>query len=816
MTAPWKKAVADFWHERTRTVLVVLAMALGISAFTTVLATRAILTRELDRGYLATNPASATLRLDAVDDDLVRAVLSGHGVSEAEARRVVSGRLRTPSGEWRGLRLFVVKDYASIRVSRLTREKGAWPPGKGEMLIERDAFQVARAKIGDRVTIRTARGPETELRVTGSVHDVGQAQARMENLVYGYITLDSLAELGEEPFLDQLQISVAKDRFDEAHVRAVAADVVKLAAGAGHAVKRVDVPTPGKHPHSDIMGVLLLAMAAFGLGVLALSGILVINLMTALMGAQIRQIGVMKTVGGTRAQIARIYFSQALFLGLGALVLAVPAGIAGSRMFCRSQSLLLNFDIESFAIPFWVFLLAAAVGILLPLSAAAWPVWKGSGVSIREALSDFGVSSRNFGETRFDRMISGAGGLTRPLLLAIRNSFRRRARLLLTVLTLGAGGLFFMSALNVRASMIHTLDRLFAARHFDLSVTLGALAPFEKVQRAVSKTVGIRQVEGWIVTEGTLPEVKGRAQRAASEPSTSSGGHGAGGHGPGLAGDRFAVLALPAPTPLLQFDVLEGRALRADDTNAVLINTALAAKGGTAVGKEVSLQLGHRPMPWRVVGVVREPFSPPVAYVRRGYLEELGGFSGMTNSLRLALDRTDPTSIARVKASLEQNLDREGVRSVGSLSNADGRFGFDQHMVMIYVALIVMSAAIGAVGALGLMTTMSLNVLERRREMGVLRAIGATPAAVWMLVVGEGCAVGLISWAASTFLAWPVSRGIGNLLVAFAFKSRLDFSFAPLGPAVWLAVSLLLGAVASFLPAWQGSRASVRESLEYE
>ncbi len=100
--------------------------------------------------------------------------------------------------------------------------------------------------------------------------------------------------------------------------------------------------------------------------------------------------------------------------------------------------------------------------------------------------------------------------------------------------------------------------------------------------------------------------------------------------------------------------------------------------------------------------------------------------------------------------------------------------------------------------------------------MGILRAIGATPTAVWMIVVGEGCAVGLISWAASTFLAWPVSRGIGNLLVAFAFKSRLDFSFAPLGPAVWLAVSLLLGAVASLLPAWQGSRASVRESLEYE
>ncbi|MDQ2869887.1 MAG: FtsX-like permease family protein, partial [Acidobacteriota bacterium] len=350
MTAPWRKAVRDFWQERTRTVLVILAIGVGIAGFATVLATYAILTRELDRGYLATNPPSATLRTDAVDDDVVRAVLSGHGVSDAEARRVVTGRVRAGS-EWRGLRLFVVKDYGAIRVGRLVREKGAWPPGKGEMLIERDAFSVARAKIGDSVRVKTARGREVALRVTGSVHDVGQAQARMENIVYGYITLDTLEDLGEEPFLDQLQILVASGRLDPAHIGSVAADVRNVVESRGHPVSRVEIPTPGKHPHADIMGLMLLAMAAFGLAVLVLSGILVVNLMAALMGAQVRQIGMMKTVGGTRAQIAGIYFSQALFLGCAAVVLAVPLGIAGSRVFCRSQAVLLNFDIESFAIP---------------------------------------------------------------------------------------------------------------------------------------------------------------------------------------------------------------------------------------------------------------------------------------------------------------------------------------------------------------------------------------------------------------------------------------------------------------------------------
>ena len=70
-------------------------------------------------------------------------------------------------------------------------------------------------------------------------------------------------------------------------------------------------------------------------------------------------------------------------------------------------------------------------------------------------------------------------------------------------------------------------------------------------------------------------------------------------------------------------------------------------------------------------------------------------------------------------------------------------------MAMIYWFLIVMSGILAGVGGLGLMTTMSLNVLERRREMGVLRAIGATPAMVWRLVVAEGAFVALLSW------RWP-------------------------------------------------------------
>ena len=785
MSTLWRKAIRDFWHERARTVLVVFAIALGIAAFAAVMSSYAILTRELDRGYLDTNPASAVLRVDSIDDELVAAVLQNPDVSNAEPRRTLSGQIKSGPMQWRNLMLFVVKDYGDIRISRLEPEEGAWPPATGEILIERDAFQVARANIGDAVTVKTADGVEQSLMISGRVHDVGQAQARMENIVYAYTNLETLVQLGEKPYYDRLNILVAENRFDEDHIRKVAADVKSLIESRGHEVWRVDVPAPGKHPHSDLTGMLLLAMSSFGLFVLVLSGILVVNLLTAMMASQVRQIGVMKAIGGTRWQIARIYFSQALFLGIAAVIVALPLGLAGSRALCRYLAMFLNFNINSFAVPVWVFLLVAVVGIIAPLVAAAYPVWKGSGAPVRVALADFGLGQTTFGARRFDRWLAGVGGTFRPLVLATRNSFRRRARLVLTLATLAAGGLFFLSALNVRASMINTLDRMFATRKFDLTVSLREMYDNEKLQEAVRDTPGISRAEGWLTTEASI------------------------------ADERFGLVALPAGAQLLEPEIIEGRKLQPDDTDAIVVNNAFARRfAQLRVGQTVPLSIDGVEKDWRVVGLAREAFSPSVGYVPLSSLRQQS--PQRVNSLRLALDHTGEDSIAAVKTSLDRNLERRGMRARSSTSKADTRFSFDQHMVMIYVFLIVMSAIIGCVGGLGLMTTMSLNVLERRREMGVLRAIGATPRTVWAMVIAEGLVFGVLSWTMAALLAWPVSKFIGDSLVSMMFRSGLDFTYEALGLVIWLMVSVVLSAVASFAPAWRASRATVREALAYE
>jgi putative ABC transport system permease protein len=807
MTACWRKSIRDVWRERTRTAFVIAAIALGVAAFFGLLSSYAILTRELNRGYLSTNPASAILHTDAVDENMLATVLANPEVGTADARRIVSGRFKAGPAQWRNLALFVIRDYGDIRLNNMVPEKGAWPPATGEMLIERDAFQVAHAKIGETAMLRTEDGREHTLRVSGRVHDVGQPQARMENSVYGYITLPTLADLGEKPFFDLLCIQVAREKYDEAHIRQVAKQVQQRLEADGHPVRQIDIPVPGKHPHADLMGTLLLAMSSFGLFVLALSGVLALSFIAALMAAELRQIGIMKAIGGTRKQLARIYLVQSLLLGAVATIVAIPFGIWGSHLFCRYMVLFLNFDIASFAIPAWVFILALIVGLAVPLAACVIPVWHGVAIPVRKALASAGSPADNFGSSGFDRTLAGMGGGLRPLLFAIRNSFRRRTRLVLTCMTLACGGVLFMTALNLRTSMIRTFDRLFAAQKYDLTLFYGGMYPTEKIDRAVRSVPSVIASENWIATDGWIPGAltTGNSENLSSAKPDVTRETGA---------YRFTVFAMPPDSKMFVPVLAQGRSLLPGENDTIMLNQTMAAQNpGIKLGDAVSLHIGTSEREWRVVGIDREPMAPPpIVYVPISVLQVHPGMATLT---RIAIRNPGDALLEAVRDKLDRNLQQEGVRVMGASGTADFRFAVGQHMLMIYVFLVLASSVVAAVGGLGLMTTMGITVLERRREIGILRAIGATPKLVTAMVIAEANTVAVIAWITAVLLSWPFSGALAGM-IGRSLHGAFDFRVAPYGVILCFAASLLLAALASFLPAESALRLTVREALAYE
>jgi putative ABC transport system permease protein len=299
----------------------------------------------------------------------------------------------------------------------------------------------------------------------------------------------------------------------------------------------MDVPEAGAAP-ADLMGMLLLSKVALGSSPV-LSGILVVNLLTALLAAQVRQIGVMKAVGGTRWLIARIYLAQALLLGAAAWSSPSARDVGQPRAVPLPGGVL---ELRHRELRRTGLGLPARSLVACWSAAAAYPVARGTRISLREALADYGVADGAFGTTAFDRVLASLSGTTRPLLLSLRNAFRRRARLALTLATLSAGGVFFMSALNVRASLVRTIDRLFDSVKYDLTVGLGGCAAARDA-RARGAPDARRPASGGWVAGG---DARTRGQAAPASEATRGRTRGTGGavHGT-AASPRIASRSSP-------------------------------------------------------------------------------------------------------------------------------------------------------------------------------------------------------------------------------------------------------------------------------
>ena len=125
-----RKVARDLLGNRARTLLVVMAIAIGLTGLSTTLRARAIFTESLTGELAAINPSSATILTDGADSAVVSAIVEVPDVAEAEGRLVTFGRIAVGE-ELRPLRLVVVDDMANHSVDRLRHEAGTWPPTDG-------------------------------------------------------------------------------------------------------------------------------------------------------------------------------------------------------------------------------------------------------------------------------------------------------------------------------------------------------------------------------------------------------------------------------------------------------------------------------------------------------------------------------------------------------------------------------------------------------------------------------------------------------------------------------------------------------------
>jgi putative ABC transport system permease protein len=165
---------------------------------------------------------------------------------------------------------------------------------------------------------------------------------------------------------------------------------------------------------------------------------------------------------------------------------------------------------------------------------------------------------------------------------------------------------------------------------------------------------------------------------------------------------------------------------------------------------------------------------------------------------------------------IKAHFDGRGLQVRRIETTASIRENIEYQFNIIVILLSIMAILIAIVGGLGLTGTMSINVLERTREIGVIRAVGASDASVVKIFIVEGLFIGMLSWMIGAILALPISRMLSDAVGTSLLEAPLSYTFSTQGALLWLAIVLILSALASILPAWNASRLTVREVLAYE
>ena len=812
LSVRWYKVLYDLWGNKTRTTLIVLSITVGLFAIGMIVNARVILSEELARGYAAINPSSGTIRtIETFDEDLVRSVRQMRGVEEVDARADIGMRFQvikngtqenTASAQsdtvrWRDIQLFAVPDYSNMRVNKIRPQSGDWPPPPHELLLERSALELIGAQVGDSILIETADRKLRELRLAGTVHDLCQVPSQFDNMPRGYISFDTLEWLGEPHALNELHI-IVQNRTDKREVLRVINQIKDKLEKSGLTIPLGTGAEPGSVPLDDILQAVLLLLGALGFLSLFLSAFLIINTISALVTQQIRQIGIMKAVGARASQVVGMYLALVFIYGLVALFIAVPSGAVGARALSGFMAGLFNFDLTSFHVAPQAIGLQIVIGLAVPTLAALYPVLGVMRITAAEAMSNYGTSKDQFGAGKLDRLLTGQSALalrilSRPLMLSLRNTFRRKGRLALTLITLTLGGAIFIGVFIVRSSLARTLSDLTQTYQSDVWLNFANPQRVERVERQALEVSGVARATRW---------ARMRVRRV---------------HTDGSEGEGLVLYAPPVESDLIRPTILEGRWLLPEDNRALVLSTgALEQEPDVKVGDEIVLKVEGRKATFHVVGTALGLGLAPFIYASYDDIARITHETGRTNVIAVVTEQHDPSAQAQAAAKLEAHFRQAGARvnsvQLVSEENAGAEMGFN---VVIILAL-VMAFLLAIVGGLGLMGTLSINVLERTREIGVMRAIGAADGSVARVFIVEGVAIGVISWLLGTLLAIPLGGLLSDAVGAAFLKAPLSHVFSMEGVLLWLVVVIVLSGLASFLPARSASRLTVRQVLAYE
>ena len=792
----WSKVFSDLWDDKTRTSLVVASIAVGVFAIGMIITAFVILSEDINYSYAAANPVNIEIWTDPFYEDLIRVIEKVPGVDDVEGRHILSIRAKRGDENWQGLSLIGVADVERSIINQLGTLEGVQFPGRDEVILSQDIMNNTGFQVGDEIEIELPDGSTHFLTVAGLVSDQTAARPDANPTSNAFVTLDTVRSLGLGNYFNRLLITVEGDGSNEEFIATVAAKVKDKMESHQREVYRTEENLSNVHPMTDTLLAMMGVLGALGVLITILSASLIINTLNALLTQQLRQIGIMKLIGARSFQILGMYMSLIVVYGVIALVVAVPLGTIAGNALASFVTDLMGAVLQGFRIVPIAIVVQVLIAFIIPLGAGFFPVNKGAKTNVRRAISNYRPGNQSASRSFLNSSGRWMRWISRPILLSFRNTFRKKGRLILTIFTLTIAGAVFIAVFNVRASMDNVMDQLM--QHFLGDVTINFNQPYNnsKVKRDLLAVPGVAGVEGWGGASGEILDQNG-------DLVTS-----------------LIIVAPPQDTQLLDPDIVAGRWLLPGEKKAMVISDTIYnnypdLEPGDTLIVEIT---GNREEEWEVVGIYRfvDMLGDPMAYANFDFVADKVNLPNQATSFRIIIEDAEVTSLQTLIQIIDRKLADKGyaVQSIqaGDIMRESAATGINT----LVIFLLIMALLTAFVGSIGLMGTMSINVLERTREIGVMRTIGAVDFVIMQSVIIEGLVIGLITWILAIGLSYPISSVMLNIIGQSLAGSTFRLIFTTFGVFLWLAVVIVLSIIASIMPARNAARLTINEVLAYE
>lgn len=802
MSVIWNKVWFDMWGNKGRSLLVILSIAAGVFAVGAIFGLVDQLLTGMDNAHQEVSPSHINVILrDYIPRSVVEEVEKITGVEGVDPVNQITLRYKlNPGDEWELGTLVQRPDYENQTYDIITLKDGSWPDSDG-FAVERMSAQFFGMELGDQV-IFDQGGEEREIELTGIVRHPFVEPPPFGGQAHFFTDSEGFSSFGvPEGYFGQLLVTV--DPYSVVEAERVAGEIRSTLADLGVGVAVSLYQDPDAHWGRIFVEGVTLVLQVMAIVSLFLSVVIVFNTMTALITQQTDQIGVIKAIGGSRGTVARVYLTEVVIFSVIGLLIAIPLSLAFAYFMSKNFLNLFNIDYEIFRYSPQALVIQVATGLLIPIIAALWPVLKGARITVREAISTYGIGA-DFGSNWFDRLIEVIGATFLPTAYAasLGNMFRRKGRLFLSLLVLSTAGVMFLVTMSLVSSIDFTLENESKRQLYTIRAGIFGSQNADDLLTRVEDNLEITDAQVWFSQNASL-------YRDGEKLEDS-------------AGLGTQLIGVPAGEVMYQPLIVDGRWLEPGDENVIVLNQETAEKNGVNVGDSLTVDLGNLgESQWDVIGTYRivygTGFDVEPIYTPLERMQEVTGVGNLANQVLITADINTLEGEAQLLDDLVEVLEDAdiAVDFYTTTGKLEARDYADNQFSTVITMLLNLAMLIAMVGGIGLMGSLGISIVERRREIGVMRSIGAGSGPIRGMLIMEGLLQGLFSFLVATPLAYLLARPLANALGQTMLAIDLDYAFNFQAVVIWLLAVVVIAVIASILPSRSATRVSVRESLAY-